>query len=82
MVDVLVLLDVHFLVFNQNNRTLITVLPTIVRCAEHCNDRGERLLTGPPMHFVPVNLDLVRSYYGDIVISLQQLLHWLQTEFD
>jgi len=82
VVYVFVLLDIHFLIFNQNNSTLIMILATVVWRAENCDHRGERCCAAPSVHLVPIDLHLVSSDNRDVIILLEHFLHGLQTEFD
>lgn len=69
VLHILVLFNVHFVVFDQDNCTLIVILAAIVWRAKHCNNRWEGLMSTPSMHFVAVNLDLMGTDNGDEVVS-------------
>ena len=57
--DIFILLNVHFIVFDQNNGPLVVILSAIIWCAENCDYRWECLEIAPTMHFVAIYLDLM-----------------------
>ena len=57
----LVLLDVHFVVFNQDDGAFVVVLATVVGRAEDSDDTRERLRASPSVHFIAVKLHLMCS---------------------
>ena len=57
---ILVLFNVHFVVFDEDDGALVLVLAAVVRRAENRDNRGEGLVTAPSVHLVPVNLHLMR----------------------
>lgn len=82
MLDVLVLLDVHFVVLNKNDGTLVVVLSTVVGSREDCNDGGEGLVTTPSVHLVSIDLDLMGPNHGNKVVGAKDLLDGIKTELD
>lgn len=82
MHDIFVLLDVHFVILNEDHGALIIVLTAVVRRAENRYHRRERLMATPTMHFVSVDLYLMRSNHRDEVVRTQDLLDRLQAELD
>lgn len=78
----LVLLDVHFVVFNEDDGTFVVVLATVVGRAEDGDDTRERLRAPPSVHFVAVQLHLMSSDDRYEVVFLENLLNWVQSEFD
>lgn len=69
VLHILVLFNVHFVVFNQDDCALIVILATIVWRAKHRDHRWEGLMSTPSMHLVAVNLDLMGTDDGDEVVS-------------
>lgn len=80
MHHIFVLFNVHFVVFDEDYGALVLILTAVVWRTEDSNDRGEGLVTAPSVHFVSVDLDLVRSNHRNEVVRAQDLLHWVQTE--
>ena len=73
--DILVLFNVHFVVFNKDDCALVIVLATVVWRAKDRDDTGEGLMTAPSMHLVPINLDLMRPNHTNEVVGAQDLLY-------
>lgn len=61
MGDIFILLNVHFVIFDQDNCALVVVLSAVVRSTEDSDDRGESLVATPTVHLVAINLDLVST---------------------
>ena len=58
---ILVLFDVHLVIFDKDDSTFVVILVTVVGRAKHCNYTRERRVATPSVHFVPVRLHLVRA---------------------
>ena len=82
VLHVLVLLNVHLVVFDQDHGALIVVLAAVVWRAEDRDHGRERRVAAPSVHLVPIDLHLVSSDNRDVIILLEHFLHGLQTEFD
>ena len=80
--NIFVLLDVHLVVFNQDNSAFVVVLVTVVWRTEDGDHRGERGVAAPTVHFVPVWLDLMRADDRDKVVFLQDFFDRLESELD
>jgi len=61
VLNILVLFDIHLIVFNQNYSTFVVVLPAIVWRAKDGDNRGESLMATPSMHLIAIDLDLMSS---------------------
>ena len=57
---ILVLFNVHFVVFDEDDGALVLVLAAVVRRAENGDNRREGLVAAPSVHLVPINLHLMR----------------------
>ena len=79
---ILVLFNVHFVVFNEDDGAFVVIFAAVIWRAENRDNRREGLMTTPPVHLVAINLDLMRANYRDEVVSSQDLLHGLETELD
>jgi len=82
MLDIFVLLDVHFIILNQDNRTFVIVFTAVVWRAKNCNDGWEGSMTTPSVHLVSVYLNLMGANDGDEVVCPQNVLDRVQTEFN
>ena len=82
VLHILVLLDVHLVVLDQDNGALVVVLAAVVRRAENCDHRWESLMTTPSVHLVAVHLDLMSADHRDKVVCAEDFLHRLKTELD
>lgn len=82
MLDVLVLLDVHFVVLNEDDSTLVVVLSTVVRSGEDSDDGREGLMATPSVHLVSINLDLMSTNDRNKVVHSKDLLNGIETELD
>jgi hypothetical protein len=82
LLNILVLLNVHFLVFYKNYRPLVMILATVIWRGENRNNGGKGLLTAPAVHLVAVGLDLVGANYAQIVVLGEQLFDGFEAEFD
>ena len=74
--DIFILLNVHFIVFDQNNSALVMILTTIVWSTENCDDRWESLVASPTVHFVAIDLYLMSANDRDEIICAQNLFDW------
>ena len=79
---IFVLFNVHFVVFNQDYGAFIVVLAAVVWRAKNSNDRRERLVTAPSVHFVAINLDLMSTDNRDEVIGAKNFLHGVKSKLD
>ena len=79
---ILVLFNVHFVVFDEDDGALVVILAAVIWRAENRDNRREGLMTTPSVHLVAINLDLMRANYRDEVVSSQDLLDGLETELD
>ncbi len=61
VLHILVLFDIHLVVFNQNYSTFVVVLPAIVWRAKDSDNGWEGLVTTPSVHLVSIDLDLMSS---------------------
>jgi len=82
MDNIFVLFNVHFVVLNEDNGTLVVVLAAVVWRAKYCDHRRECLVTSPSVHLVAVYLDLMGADNGDEVISAQDFLHGVESELN
>ena len=82
MRNIFILLNVHFIVLDQNNSALIMILTAIIWSAKDSNYRWESLVTSPTMHLVTINLNLMSSNNRDEIVSAQDLFDWFESEFD
>lgn len=70
MGHILVLFDVHFIVLDQDHRTLVVVLAAIIWRAKNSYDRGEGRVATPSVHLVSIDLDLMSTNDGyEIILS-------------
>lgn len=79
---IFILLNVHFVIFDQNNCAFVVVLAAVVWGTENGNNRRESLVAAPAMHLVAVNLHLVGTNDRNEVVGAQDLLDWLKSEFN
>ena len=82
VLHVLVLFDIHLVVFNQDHGAFVVVFTAVVWRAKDCNNRGEGLMATPSMHLVSIDLDLMGSDDRDKVVRAQNLLDGVQAELD
>lgn len=82
MCDIFILFNVHFIVLNKDNCSLVMILATIIWRAKNSDYRREGLMSAPTMHFVAINLDLVGANDRDEIVLAQDLLDWVQSKFD
>ena len=82
VLHILVLLDVHFVVFNQNHCALVVVFSAVIWRAKDCDHGGESLVAAPSVHLVAINLDLMSPDDGDKVVGAEDLLDGVEAEFD
>ena len=68
VLHILVLFDIHLVVFNQDHGAFVVVFTAVVWRAKDCNNRWEGLMTTPSMHFVSIDLDLMGSDDRDKVV--------------
>ena len=61
--DVFILFNVHFIVLDKDDGSLVMIFSAIIRRAENCDYGRERLMATPTVHFVAVDLDLVGTDY-------------------
>lgn len=66
--NIFILFNVHFIVLDKDNRSLVVIFPAIIWRAEDGDYRWEGLMTTPTVHLVAVNLDLVRADDGNEVV--------------
>ena len=79
---VLVLLDVHFVVFDEDDCALVVVFTAVVRRAKDRDHRRERLVTTPPVHLVSINLDLMRPNHRNEIVCAEDLLDRFEAKLD
>jgi hypothetical protein len=72
---IFILLDVHFLVINKNNRAFVAVLSAVVRRGEDSDNRGEGCGSAPSVHLVTIYLDLMGANHTNIVVVLENFFH-------
>lgn len=82
MVHIPVLLDVHAVFLDENHSAFVVELVAVVGRAEHSYDRGEAARAAPPVHLVPVDLHLVGTDYGYVVVFLDNILDGAEAEPD
>ena len=82
MADIFILFNVHFIVFDQDNCSLVMILTAIIWRAENGDYRGEGLMATPTVHFVAINLDLVSTNDRNEVVLTQDFLDWVQSKLD
>jgi len=82
LLHVLVLLDVHFVILNQNYGSLVVVLTAVVWRAKNSNDRWECSISTPSMHLVAINLYLMCSDDTNEVIVAQDVFDRIETKLD
>jgi hypothetical protein len=80
LIDIFVLLDIHPLVFDQDDGALVFVRITIVWRRKHSDHGGEGGGTTPSVHFVPVNLHLMSSDDRQKIILFKYLLEGIEAE--
>ena len=80
--NIFILLNVHFVIFDQNNCALVVVLAAVVGGTEDGNNRWESLVAAPAMHLVAIDLHLVGADDGNEVVCAQDLFDRFQSEFD
>ena len=68
--NIFILLNVHFVIFDQNNCALVVVLAAVVGGTEDGNNRWESLVAAPAMHLVAIDLHLVGADDGNEVVCL------------
>ena len=56
------------------------VLVAVVWRAKHGDDRRERLVASPAVHFIAIGLHLVGADDGNIVVFLKNFFNGLQAE--
>ena len=81
VLDILVLLNIHFIVLNQNDSSFVVVLSAVVGGGEHRDDRGESRIAAPPVHLIAVNLNLMCTDNRDEVVAFQDGFDRLKAEF-
>ena len=79
---ILVLFNVHFVVFDEDDGALVVIFAAVIWRAENSDDRREGLMTTPSVHLVSIDLDLMSTNNRDEVVSSQDLLDGLETELD
>ena len=82
MCDIFILLNVHFIVLDQNNGALIVIFTAIIWSAEYCNHRRKGLVASPAVHLVAINLDLMGTNDRDEIVRSKDFLNRIQPEFD
>ena len=80
--DIFILFNVHFIVFDKDNCSLVMILATVIWRAENCDYRRESLMSAPTVHFVAINLNLMGANDRNEVILSQDLFDWVQSKFD
>ena len=80
MLHILVLFNVHFVVLNQDDSTLVMILSTIVWRAKNGDHRWESSISSPSVHLVSIYLDLMSTNHRDEVILAENFFYWLKTE--
>lgn len=78
---VLVLLDVHLVIFNQDHSALVMIFVAIIRRAKNRNNRRKGSVSAPSVHFVSIWLHLMGTNDRDEIIVFQYLFNWVKTEF-
>jgi hypothetical protein len=71
VVDILVLFDVHFIIFNQDHCSFVAIRAAVIRSTEYSDYRRKCLVSSPSVHFVPVYLHLVGSDNRKEVVFLE-----------
>lgn len=80
--DIFILFNIHFVVFNQDDGSLVVVFPAIIRRAEYSDYRRESLMAAPTMHFVAIDLNLMSTNDRDEVVLAQNLFDGIKSEFN
>ena len=80
--DIFILFNIHFVVFDQDDCTLIMIFTAIIWRAEYGDYRWECLMATPTMHLVAVNLDLMCTDDRNEVVLAQNLFDRIQSEFN
>lgn len=80
--DIFILFNIHFVVLNQDDGTLVMIFTAIIWRAEYSNYRWECLMAAPTMHLVAVNLDLMRTDDRNEVVLAQNLFDRVESEFN
>ena len=79
---ILVLFNVHFVVFNEDDGALVVIFAAVIWRTENRDNRWEGLMTTPSMHLVSINLDLMSANHRDEIVCPQDLLDGLEAELD
>ena len=66
--DIFILLNVHFIVFDQNNSALIVIFTAIIWSTEYCDHRRKGLVASPSVHLVAINLNLMGTNNRDEIV--------------
>jgi hypothetical protein len=67
--NIFILLNVHFIVLDQNNSSLIMILTAIIWSAKDSNHRRESLVASPTVHLVAIDLNLMGTNDRDKIVS-------------
>ena len=82
VLNILILLDIHLIVLDQDNCAFVAIGSAVVRCTENCDHRGESLRTTPSVHLIAVNLNLMSSNNREKVILFKYVFDRFQSKLN
>lgn len=80
VIHILVLLNVHLIVLDENNCSFVRICATVIGCRKDCDDRGESLSSSPAMHLIALELNLMSANNREIVILFEEGLNRFQAK--
>jgi hypothetical protein len=62
MIALIILLDGHIAIIQEEDTCFVGIVVTVIGGRKYGNHKRERVFPVPSMHFIPFNLNLMRSH--------------------